>query len=402
LVSNFEKMKIRTLLLYSSGGTSRDIFLQTYLGPLLKKIQGSKLLTNGIKNEQYQRLLYSLISPYEALSYINDWKEAFENSDELDVTSLNILNQRHAHSYLQKHIKEFDLIILMHSVLGDNVEIIIPFEQVLKERTGKLLSFVGNEYDLMLKKKAFLQNVDADYIASQLPHEAHTFVYKELSAQLIDAPHALNENIYRPSKSNKVYDIAFSGAKYGIFIGDQERNNLIETMANLTPQLKNKINIGRNTNLPRNLWVELLQSAKATVGAEAGTYYLDRNGSLLEQSKEYVQQNPDANLDDLLEKIFDNTSIEYVSGKAISSRHFEPVGTKTCQILLEGNFNGILKEGEHYISVKKNFSNLKDVIDVYSDHDLRNQIVERAYAYISENHTYKNRVETITNKLFNI
>ena len=166
--------------------------------------------------------------------------------------------------------------------------------------------------------------------------------------------------------------------------------------------MKNKINIGRNTNLPRNLWVELLQSAKATVGAEAGTYYLDRNGSLLEQSKEYVQQNPDANLDDLLEKIFDNTSIEYVSGKAISSRHFEPVGTKTCQILLEGNFNGILKEGEHYISVKKNFSNLKDVIDVYTDHDLRNQIVERAYAYISENHTYKNRVETITNKLFNI
>ena len=60
-------MKIRTLLLYSSGGTSRDIFLQTYLGPLLKKIQGSKLLTNGIKNEQYQRLLYSLISPYEAV-----------------------------------------------------------------------------------------------------------------------------------------------------------------------------------------------------------------------------------------------------------------------------------------------------------------------------------------------
>ena len=393
-------MTIKTLLLYSSGGTTRDIFLNTYLGSLLKKIQGSNLLTNSIKNEKYQRLLYTLISPYESLSYINDWKEAFESSGELDVTSLNILNQRHAHSYLQKNIKEFDLIILMHSVLGDNVEVITPFEQVLKERTGKLLSFVGNEYDVMRKKKAFLQSVEADYIASQLPREAHTFVYKELSAQLIEAPHALNENIYCPSKSNKVYDIAFSGAKYGIFIGDLERNNLIETIANFTPNLKNKINIGKNTNLPRNLWVELLQSAKATVGAEAGTYFLDRNGSLLEQSKEYIQQNPDANLDDLLEKIFDNTSIEYVSGKAISSRHFEPVGTKTCQILLEGSFNGILKEGEHYISVKKNFSNLKGAIDVYLDIDLRNQIVERAYAYISENHTYKHRVKTIINNLY--
>jgi len=107
-------------------------------------------------------------------------------------------------------------------------------------------------------------------------------------------------------------------------------------------------------------------------------------------------------LDDLIEKIFNNTSIDYVSGKAISSRHFEPVGTKTCQILLEGNFNGILKEGEHYISVKKNFSNLKDVINVYSDHDLRNQIVERAYAYIIENHTYNQRVKTIINNLYKI
>ena len=293
-------------------------------------------------------------------------------------------------------------IILMHSVLGDNVELITPFEQILNERTGKLLSFVGNEYDLMSKKKRFLQNIGTDYIASQLPFKAHNFVYKELSAQLIEAPHALNENVYYPSKSKKVYDIVFSGARYGLFIGDQERNNFIETMAYSTLQLNNKINMGRNTNLPRNLWVELLQSAKATVGAEAGTYYLDRNGSLLEQSKEYIQQNPDANLDDLIEKIFNNTSIDYVSGKAISSRHFEPVGTKTCQILLEGNFNGILKEGEHYISVKKNFSNLKDVINVYSDHDLRNQIVERAYAYIIENHTYNQRVKTIINNLYKI
>ena len=392
-------MTIKTLLLYSSGGTSRDIFLQTHFGPLIKKIQGSKLLTNGIKNEQYQRLLYTLISPYEALSYVNDWKEAFENSGELDLTSLNILNQRHTHYYLKKNIKEFDLIILMHSVLGDNVEIISPFEQVLKERTGKLLSFVGNEYDFMREKKVFLKKIDTDYIASQLPHQASTFVYGELPAKIIEAPHALNENVYYPPELSKEYDIVFSGAKYGVFIGDQERNNLIKTIANLTPKFKNKINIGRNTNLPRNLWVELLQSAKATVGAEAGTYYLDRNGSLLEQSKEFVKQNPDTSLDVLLEKIFDNTSVDYVSGKAISSRHFEPVGTKTCQILLEGEFNGVLIEGEHYISVKKNFSNLREAIDFYLDIDLRNEIVEKTYSYILENHTYKHRVKSIINNL---
>lgn len=392
-------MKRKTLILFTTGGTKRDVFLQTYFGFLLKGIQTSDRLTKKIRNQKYQQLIHMLFAPYESLSYINDWKEAFEENQDLSITSLNILNQKETHRYLKKHVDQFDLIVLLHSVIGDNVELITPFVSYLKNRKGKLLSFVGNEYILMKEKKKFLKEVEVDYIASQLPKKAYTFVYKELKATLIEAPHALQDKFYTPGIDKRRFDISFVGAQYPMFIGDRERNDFIRYVSNQTPLMNNNINIGKNANVPRHLWKEILQKSNATVGAEAGTYFLDRDGSLLENAKIYCGNYPNAELEEILEEIFNKTTKDYISGKALSSRHFEPIGTHTCQILLEGDYHGILKKEEHYISVKKDYSNFDQALDTYLDPIKRKEIVEKAYDHVIKNHTYSKRIQHILNKI---
>ena len=69
--------------------------------------------------------------------------------------------------------------------------------------------------------------------------------------------------------------------------------------------------------------------------------------------------------------------------------------TKTCQILLEGYYNGILKADEHYISVKKDFSNLDEAVRRFKDHEFRDALVNRAYEYVAAEHTYHHRVESL-------
>jgi hypothetical protein len=81
--------------------------------------------------------------------------------------------------------------------------------------------------------------------------------------------------------------------------------------------------------------------------------------------------------------------------KAISSRHFDAIGTKTCQIMFEGKFNGILKADEHYISLKRDFSNIEDAMKRFGDLSYRKMMVERTYDYIMSTHTYKHRLKTI-------
>ena len=48
---------------------------------------------------------------------------------------------------------------------------------------------------------------------------------------------------------------------------------------------------------------------------------------------------------------------------AISPRHLEACATRTCQVLVEGEYSGVLRPGEHYIPVRKDLSNLDDVLE---------------------------------------
>lgn len=387
------------LLLYSTGGTNRDIFLNTNFEYLIKSLDKINGVISKIRFHKIQQLYHMIKSPYESLSYVNDWKESFERLKNHNVTSINILNQTKSNTYLKKNITNFDLIILLHSALGDNIELINPYKSLLLNRKGKLLSFVGNEFNMIREKKNFLKQIDVDFVCSQLPQKAFEFLYNDLEAKLIPAPHALNHNFYIPSKYEKNLDISFVGGKYPLFIGDQERNLFIDYCSDKKSNLNNHISFGRNKNVPRHIWKQILQNTKFTIGAEAGTYYLDKNGELLQKAIQYCNTYPKATLQELENQIFKNHSVSYVNGKAISSRHFEPIGTKTCQILLEGHYNGILNENEHYISVRKDYSNFDEAFERYIDPKEREEITENAYEYVIENHTYDIRIKSILNQI---
>lgn len=389
---------IKTLVLYSTGASKRDVIINSNLGLFLDLLKKFDKDIKKINNQKIQKLYHYITSPYECLSYVNDWKEAIENCEELECSFLNVLNVKYSYDYISKRLNDFDLIILLHSVVGDNLEVIKPFSHVLKDRKGKLVSFIGNEYSLLKEKKNFLREIDVDFIASQLPKKAYKFIYEDMSAKLISAPHGLNQRFYKPGFKKDI-DISFVGARYPDFIGDQDRNLFIEYFAEHTSKFNNHISIGKNKNVPRHLWRDILQNSQGTIGAEAGTKYLDINGELMSIAQKFCQKNPKSTFEDLISEVFNRNKLKYVSGKAISSRHIEPIGTKTCQILLEGDYNGILKKNEHYISVKKDYSNLQEALGKFLDPKIRSEIIENSYEYVLSNHTYDSRIKTILNNI---
>ena len=105
-----------------------------------------------------------------------------------------------------------------------------------------------------------------------------------------------------------------------------------------------------------------------------------------------MDRHPDASLNELINEVYSCTDVEYISGKGISSRHFEPMGTKTCQILLEGRYCDLIKPGVHYLSVKPDFSNFSEVIKEFCDEERRREITEHAYEHVMNAHTYRHRI----------
>lgn len=341
------------------------------------------------------RVIRGLQARYEALSYVNDWRDALAESKALDVRVCNITNLVDYARCLRR-IRQFDLVIILHSAAGDSMDLLLKTARRLRKRRGKLVVFIGNEYDLMAEKMDFLRRAGADYICSQLPIESARWLYAECKGTQVRAmPHALNPTVYRPGPpADRSLDIGFIGAFYPIFIGDTERNRLIRAVESrgvskgLTCEF-------RMRNVPRAEWASFLRRSHGTVGGESGSYYLDRRGAIIAGAKTFLASHPTAGFEELHKRLFEHLSVEYVSGKCISSRHFEAIGTKTCQILLEGEYNGLLEAGEHYISVRKDLSDLDDAIHAFKDDGLRKAIADRSYEYVMDVHTYAHRVTAL-------
>ncbi len=333
------------------------------------------------------------------MSYAYDWEEAFEAEPRLEVRSCNIANlfEYRAH---RKQISEAPLVVILHSATGDDMTLLSRTASWLRDRKGKLLVLIGNEYDLLPQKIAFLKNANADYVGTQLSIEAGRWLFEGSGAGVQPAAHALNPHLYAPMDVERIRDIGFVGDRYPFFIGDRERDSLIDYFRDRGPENGLRCEIRRD-KIPRGDWAGFLASSYGAPGGESGTYFLEKNGETIDAVMAYLKRHPDAPYEEVWERFFEGRRPER-SGKTISSRHFELIGTKTCQILIEGDYAGILKPDEHYIPVKKDLSDIDEALRKFRDRSLRESITERAYECAMESHTYLHRVEKLVDEaIFN-
>jgi hypothetical protein len=135
-------------------------------------------------------------------------------------------------------------------------------------------------------------------------------------------------------------------------------------------------------------WLDFLGSGRGVIGCESGSSVLDRRGEIKGKIQWVLAHEADAT--------FERVSAYLPAGWndyaffAISPRHFEAVITKTCQILLEGSYNGVLEPGKHYIPVRSDFSNLDEVFAELKDERRSTEITEQAYEdiYLSGRYSY--------------
>ena len=145
-------------------------------------------------------------------------------------------------------------------------------------------------------------------------------------------------------------------------------------------------------------WYRFLLRCKYTIGVESGASLLDRDGSIYHGVNNYLLKHPDASFEETEEACFKG-----MDGNlrlfALGPRHLEACATNTCQILIEGEYNEILKPEYHYIRLAKDFSNIDEVLMLIKKDTLRDQIVKQAYQDIigSGKWTYRGFVRLVLN-----
>ncbi len=373
-------------------------------------------------------------------SYYDDWLDAFAASPHFAVSAFNLF-ARGERRRARRAVRAAELVVALHSCTADTLRFIDPLRPALQARRGRLLVFVGNEYNLpwirLSDKRAFLREVGADWVATQLPFEAGAWLYQDTGARVLALPHAANEHVFRRDKLDlaRAIDLGARSFRYPIYLGDDERNRVYDLFAQLGPAAGLRVDISNERRLGRAEWAAFLNECRGTVGSEAGTWYLERDDATALAIREFLRARstgPTLHADGWLHGVarrlpygvktglrallrrsplqheafapheddFAEVWERFFAGrprcpaysKCISSRHFEAAATGTCQLLVAGRYNDILLEDEHYIPLRPDLANAADALLRFRDPAERGRIAAAAYDLIHGAHTYRHRL----------
>jgi len=396
----------------------------------------------------------------ETDSYSLDWLDAFLQFPAIDAVPIHLNELKTAPALLKKEMERSDFIVALHSTNTNptNIRNYMVYMPILLKRKVPLITFVGNEYNIpfngcRLGEKIRLFNyLRPEILCTQLPLASAQKLYACLQpyTQVQEYPHALNEKLFTPYKkqSDRKIDLGIKTGRYGNYLGDDERNRIVDYFRSNAASLGLTANIenASNSKVGRNDWVEFLNSCKGTIGNESGTFFTEPDDHTVVEIMHYVRKKmglkkqpawfawyekmlynyhplipyrfwlwlfdlfntklfflrfaeynlysavSEYNFQEIFEHFFRNYQ-NPVSTRCISSRHFDAIGTKTCQILFDGEYNSILKANEHYIHLKTDFSNIEEAVHQFKDETFRTKLVDSTYAYICDKHRYVHRVE---------
>ncbi len=389
------------------------------------------------------RLLVCFANYTDRLSYYDDWLEAFKEGSRFEVVALDLVRDATVDG-LRKVLANVDAVVLLHSTNGDTVAYLEPYAQALGDRSVPLITFVGNEVNLpgspISEKRRVLSIVQPDILATQLLREAGEFLFGDLVPRVVSIPHALNPASFKVSRpiDARPIDIGARAAKYLPHLGDDDRNRVLAWFSHEGPMRGLSVDISSD-RLDRVGWGNFLNACKGTVASEAGSWFLERDDVTVNAIRNEVLAGTHSGVtirnDSALRKVghmmpwwarrfarhvlsygpvrhesLVNESIDHshifkkffqgrvrpeVYGKCISSRHFDAAGTKTCQILLKGRYNDILRPDEHYLALEPDFSNASNVILRFKDTAERQRVANACYELAMSEHTYAHRVRVV-------
>lgn len=304
---------------------------------------------------------------------------------------------------------DFDLIIfhgilLSKRSLPKRMRDFIKHNKILNEFKGKRIAFAQDEYIQTNLLNIFMKEFNVNHIFSLAQPSEWARIYSDLDQKEVKFETVLtgylDENTLeeiarlRQSVHKRDIDIGYRATPvmYSLGLHGVMKYEVGEVVKEHAPAYGLNIDI---SNKPEDTffgldWYRFLLRCKYTIGVEGGASVLDPDSKILLAVNDYITKNPEASFEQIKEACFKGLdgTFEYF---AISPRHLEACATRTCQILIEGYYNGILKPGVHYIELKKDFSNIDEVLEIVKEDELRQKIVERAHKDIVESGKYTSK-----------
>ncbi len=271
----------------------------------------------------------------------------------------------------------------------------------LKSLAARRIALPQDEYLPPRSLCDFISEFGVDHVFSVAPASEWQAIYPSVDRSRVGISRVLTgylepSRLHGPGSNpnGRPIDIGYRAKEIPPWLGRQGqlKAEVGRAFAVAAPRvgLRSDISMQHEDTLLGPEWMRFLASCKYTLGVEGGASLLDRDGSIRACTERFLAERPVSSFEEIEAACFpgEDGSFGLV---ALSPRHLEACATRTCQILIEGEYNGVLEANRHYLPLRADLSNLDEVLETVRRDDRRNAIVEAAYADVVASGAYSYR-----------
>lgn len=367
----------------------RGIFFQSAWRPEdFLNLNSSAARSRGI--EGFKKRSKSVLVLYDHLSThvqtIADHLDAFRRHSQNQIFYAAATRNAQPHVDLNK----FDVVVVHFSVrlsLADYFS-----EQIavaLQRFNGLRILFMQDEFDTAEVARRWMDRIGFHRVYSIIPTGSLPVVYPQLRFRKTEFVNVLAgyipenlKSISVPNTFERPIKIGYRGRDLPYWYGalGQEKKTIGVKMKEVCAErgIAADIEWSDDKRIYGTDWFEFITSCRSMIGCEGGSNIFDEYGEIRAKIETAISANPGLTFEEAQRTILGDAEGR-IHTNQITPKFFEAIALKTVLVLFEGEYSGVLKPDVHYIPLKKDFSNIDDVLQKLENRELVEEISENAH-----------------------
>ncbi len=325
---------------------------------------------------------------------ITDHLEAFQRYSPGRVFPLNLQVQK-IPSWLDR--VDFDLVVFHTTFLSCRwaPELFARLAEAARPLRALSTTFVALPQDEFLHAdilSAFIEDFGIDWVFTVAPESEIPTIYRDVDRDRVRFHRVLTGYLERETlrridrivaeTRDRPIDVGYRAWQGAPWLGRHGtlKGGLAAAVNDAAPRTGLTVDVSTDEadTLLGDDWYRFLARCRATIGIEGGASILDHDGSLKAATERYLAEHPGAGFDEVEASCFPGRDGE-LRLFALSPRHLEACATRTAQLLVRGEYNGILEPERHYVELEPDLSNLDAALERVRTGDGLDDMIEASY-----------------------
>lgn len=287
-------------------------------------------------------------------------------------------------------LSPFDVILIFWSVYLPGPDLSEGAKEKIRKADCLKVLFLQDEYRDVRRMNKIMSHLGIQVMFTCVAEEDHETFYPHSLIPTLEATYtvlpgyvpAYLEHAHVDAAGPRPLDIGYRSRSVPYYLGDlgQEKTIVAKRFKTISVEhgFRSDISVAERDRIYGKRWVDFLRSSRCVLGSASGASVVDFTGEIRRNCELYLGLNPATPYEEIKQKFFGDVDWKVVID-TISPRVFEAAALRCTLVQHEGRYGGVLTPDEHYICVRRDYSNIDDVIDRMKDLAFCHQIAENAY-----------------------